>query len=342
VSRASLVLVGDVGGTNCRFALYDLAAMPGLPLLTATYSSHDCASLPDGLARFQAEKGFRPVERWCIAVAGATDGQSGRLTNLSHWPALNGEVVTRLLTASGRFINDFASVAEAIPYLLPEDSVWLHEAQIDDASTKVVCGPGSGLGVAILKPMGEDVVVIESEGGHASFAPCTQQQVSLYNWLTRGGRRAGNEDVLSGRGLQKLFEFINDRELKIPPPRKTTVEAIKQFVVKHTDKDLAAVIGPLGVSGGDEACRAAVDLFCAILGAAAGDYALMGKATGGVYLAGGVIRGLIDYLPEHAGLLQAFLRKDPQSELMQKIPLLAVRSDPGLLGAAMYAAKRLA
>lgn len=339
----SLVLANDTGGNHCRFGIFDIESLPdGPPLFTRAYPSQELGSFDEGLRQFMTElpEALRWPRRWCAAVAGPGNGREARVTNLPLWPRILADEVNRATGClRGELTNDFAAVAIAVPHISQNDLLNLRGVAGAYSGTMVITGPGSGLGVAILQPQGiGDYSIVSSEGGHIGFAPRNQLQMRLWAWLRRIQRRVSNESVLCGPGLFRLFQFMQEQEVSIPPALRSTNQELKQFMDTHPNRDPAAIISRLGMTGEDPSCRAALDLFCEVLGAVAGDYALLAKATGGVYLVGGVIRGIIDYLLGNAKLLEAFLDKNPQKELMETVPLYAVKSDPGLLGAALHAA----
>ena len=94
--------------------------------------------------------------------------------------------------------------------------------------------------------------------------------------------RATRERILSGSGLELVYEFLA-ADGAARPNRAVTAELAAA-------DDRAAVISRHGLARRDPLCRAALDLWVSIYGSEAGNAALQYRATGGVYVAGGIAR----------------------------------------------------
>ncbi|HWU85107.1 MAG TPA: glucokinase, partial [Rhodocyclaceae bacterium] len=168
------------------------------------------------------------------------------------------------------------------------------------------------LGVASLIRVNAHWQVLPGEGGHIGFAPQDEQQDALCRWLRRRHERVIIEHVVSGSGLAAIHEFLHGETLL---PAEVSQRAKR----------------------GEAAALASFDLFAAIYGAVAGDYALARMARGGVFLAGGVTAANIDLL-QRGSFMAAFTRKGVHSALAAAMPVYIV-TEPllGLYGAASLA-----
>jgi glucokinase len=121
---------------------------------------------------------------------------------------------------------------------------------------------------------------LPSEGGHADFAPSTDEELELLRYLReRHGGHVSWERVLSGNGIGALYDFA--RRASGAPEPAWLAEQIAAG-------DRNAAISAAGLAHRDAACVHALELFAALLGAEAGNLALRTFATGGVVIGGGI------------------------------------------------------
>jgi len=182
-------------------------------------------------------------------------------------------------------------------------------------------GAGTGLGVAFLVGRGSELQVISGEGGHVAFAPADEQQEALWRHLRSSLGRVELEHVLSGAGLARIYLHLR---------------SIGCFAKSAAlgDGDPAAAIARAGIEKGDALALAALDLFIACYGAAAGDYALAALARGGVFVAGGIAPKILARL-RAGGFMAAFNAKGKFTEAARACPVHVVTNERlGLLGAA--------
>jgi glucokinase len=82
------------------------------------------------------------------------------------------------------------------------------------------------------------------------------------------------------------------------------------------------------LDGSSPECRIVVDLFCAFLGAVAGNVALMFSARGGVFVGGGVVPRFVEHLArsnfrrnfEAKGRLQPYVAQIPTRVILHPHP----------------------
>ena len=320
----SLALLADIGGTHARFALADTAL--SAPLLDPSIRQFEVAafaSLVDAAKHYlmQVETGTDRIEQGVFAVAGRVDGDHARITN-HPWQISRIDTLAALGLPRLRLVNDFAAQAMAVRLLADADLAsigGLRRATGDQTErTYAVLGPGTGLGVSALIVRNGCSHVLETEGGHISFAPTTAEEVAILARLSTQWGRVSNERLVSGSGLVNIHRAL----LEISG-QKT------QELLPHEVSARAA--------HGDPHCQRAVEIFCAVFGAIAGDLVLTLGAWDGVFLTGGLVPKLLDAL--HASQFRSrFEAKGRFSPAMAAVPSLAVlHPQAGLVGAAAFA-----
>jgi len=316
------VLLADIGGTNARFALADLAApMPLLADSIRIAPVDAFESLSDAARHYLEETGAQPT-RGVFAVAGRVDGDIARMTN--HPWVVSGERVRDALGLDAvQLVNDFVAQSMAVLLLGKDDTVAIGAPGQVTAETGsrtfAVLGPGTGLGVGALLSRDGHHYPLATEGGHASFAPGTPEEVAILERLSAYYGRVSNERVVSGGGLVNLHRALSEIAGLDPGPL--------------LPEDITA-----RAAEGDRRCMRAIDVFCAAFGAIAGDVVLTLGAWDGVFLSGGMVPLLLPAL-QHSGFRQRFEGKGRYAPAMARVPTLAVvHPNPGLLGTAAIAA----
>ena len=308
----NLALVADIGGTNARFALADLS--DGLPRLSnqETLPTADFASLPHAAEYYLGKHKAKPT-RASFAVACPVTGDEIRLTNRA-WAFSQRELQASLGLQRQLVINDFGAAAMAALAIGDSDRVILHgtpESQRNGPIT--VIGPGTGLGVALL--VGDDQrgwQVVETEGGHVSFAPQVAEEQRIADWVAaRHHGRCSNERLLSGLGLSYIDAVLAERETLREP----------------------ADIVSAALDGNDVMARRTLARFCSIFGSVVGDAALIHGAKT-VAIAGGIIPRFVPYLRASA-FRERFLAKGRFASYLESVSMHVITHEsPGLIGAA--------
>jgi glucokinase len=305
----SHTLLADIGGSTSRFAY---ANSGGRPERIVAFSSNTVSGIDAAISRYLDEIDVRPNAA-VLAVAGPIAEDRIALTNRA-WSFRLGDLSQRFGFSPVHALNDFEALAWGLPRFGPSDVLRIGSVAASEG-VKVVLGPGTGLGVAGLVPSGSGWQVVPSEGGHGSFGPVTADEVPVFAALmAECGGPVSAEMVLSGPGLMRLFRTMH------PGAAALSSETI---VTK--------------AKAGDAAARATTDLFVRLLGRFAGDVALMFKASGGVYLSGGVAAGLGPLL-DPAIFRAAFEAHPPYQRLVAAIPTALITCrEPGLVGCAAVA-----
>ena len=320
-----MLLAGDVGGTNTRLGLFAAEAPRPAPLEVRTYPTGDFPGLEAMLGAFLADAGASAssVDGAAFGVAGPVVHGRATLTNAA-WQIDAAAVGASLGLPSVDLLNDLLAMAHAVPAITAAERRTLQDGETNPDGNVALIAPGTGLGEALLVNSGGALVPSPSEGGHADFAPRTTREVGLLAYLVQRFGRASYEHVLSGPGLVNIHRFVHRAPCTFADPDAA---------------DAAARISAAALDGRCPACVEALDLFVAVLGAEAGNAALRGVTTGGVFLGGGIPPKIVPAL-ERRTFLDAFRAKAPMERLVAAIPVhVIVHPDPGLLGAAVAAAR---
>lgn len=317
------LLIGDIGGTNARFALADPKA-PGFSD-AATLNCADFETAEEAIREFlSASKAGKPAVI-CLAAAGPVVNQSVRFTN-NHWSLSVADLAAEFDTDRVRLLNDFEAAACSVPFLEDADcrAIGLPAAHAlgDGDFTVGIIGPGTGLGTGGLCRRNGQLCPVVGEGGHVGFAPETQLQIEVLAALRERFDRVSAERLVSGPGLENLYWAL------------TRV---------HGEKGSAPSAPQIFAAAAEGQTRAAeaVQLFFETLGQVAGNLALLLGASDGVYIAGGIARRYPSEL-ENSRFRSGFEAKGRHRTLMESIPTqLVTYPEPGLLGAAYCALETL-
>lgn len=312
------LLVGDVGGTNARFAT---AFRHGDWIRIKRFERFEGADFPgfnEVLEDYLGRAGLQPRAA-CIAVAGPVRGGSAQLTNRG-WRISEAEVSERFGITDVLVVNDFVAMARSVPELEPEAfSVVFNGTPVRDAPI-LVAGPGTGFGVSTLIPSGDGWAVLAGEGGHIAYAPRTELERELASLLARDHGYVSNELVASGSGLEEVHAAFC--EMYGRPYLEMRPSGMQQKA-----------------DAGDEMYRALIQLRAMAVMGAAGDLALANGTLGGVVLAGGVSERIADLLrsPEAH---ERFASRGPMSDYLADCPVrLLHEAAAPLIGAAAYFAQ---
>ena len=321
------ILAGDIGGTKTALAIFEIGPRGRSLVRSERYPSAAYPGLEQVVEIFLAGERSKPQAAG-FGVAGPVRDGAAKVTNLP-WRIEE----SRLARATGirrvRVLNDFVSNALGLPVLRARQLATLTRGRVEPRGPIGIIGAGTGLGQACLVPVGDHYEVVPSESGHADLAPRNPLEDRLVVFLRRQTGRATREKVLSGRGLVYLYEF-----LKAERAARESRAVAAEFERRD---DRAAVISRFGLARRDALCREALDLFVSIYGSEAGNCALEYRATGGVYIAGGIAPRILAALRRRP-FLHAFRNKPPMDGLLSAIPVRVVLEPRlGLIGAAAAA-----
>ena len=309
------VLIGDIGGTNARFALVadGVAAMERLP--DARTADH--ATIDDAIAVALGHGNLRPKSAM-LALAGPIAGEQVPLTN-SDWVVVPRQLVKRFGLAEMILLNDFEAQSLSLPDLRADDFVRIGGGTMRADGTRVVVGPGTGLGAGALIHAHGTWIPVPGEGGHIDLGPQTERDMTIWPHIERPFGRVEAETLISGGGMLRLYRAI------------CVVDGVAE---RHTTPE---AVTKAGLAGSDVQAREALNLFATYLGRMAGDLALIFTAHGGVYLAGG-IPPKIALVLQSGAFRNAFVGKPPHHDLLEQIgTAIIVKKDAALAGIAAFA-----
>lgn len=337
-----LALVADIGGTNARFALTDLQAQTPVILLEKFLPAADFASLQHAAEHYLSGVHSSGVHSQpthaAIAVASPVSGDEIRLTNRA-WSFSQRELQAALKLEKLTVLNDFGAVAHAVGAFTKADRTVLYGDPNAELTGPIsVIGPGTGLGVALLvggarrgKENGSESSsdakhprewhVVETEGGHVSYAPLGEEEHAIERWFNARFGRTSNERLLSGAGLSHIDAALSGAE---HPSLQAAQQPLRE----------AAEIVAAALDGHDLSARKTLARFCAVLGSVAGDTALIHGART-VVIAGGIVPRFIPFLRTSA-FRERFLAKGRFAAYLESVAIhIVTHPHPGLLGAAV-------
>lgn len=323
-----MLIAGDIGGTKTDLAIFSVETGPHTPLAQETVRSSNYGSLEAMVKEFLAKVNI-PVDRACFDVAGPVIGGRVKTTNLP-WVVEESELakVLDLNIQAVHLLNDLEAIARAIPILRPSDIKTLNPGQPVSKGAIGVIAPGTGLGESFLTWEGARYVAHSSEGGHSDFAPTGERQIGLLQHMLKKADHVSFEHVCSGIGIPNIYEYLREVE-RIPED-----PGVAQQISSVEDPSVVIINNAFN-SPGSKLCAETIDFFAAVLASEAGNIALKFLATGGVYLAGGVVTHTLPAL-ERRNFLQNFNRKGRFAELMERIPIHVITTRAALVGAADY------
>lgn len=324
-----MILAGDIGGTNARLALFNFENGEFKLGRFSIFPSQHYSGLDQIVSEFVKTTGENPTQA-CFGIAGPVTNGRVEASNLP-WIIESRRLADELRISTALLINDLEATGWGIGALSSKDLVSLNNLSSiskNVAGNQAVIAAGTGLGEGGLYWNGRRYHVFASEGGHCDFSPQGDLQIELLKYLEGRYGHVSWERVLSGPGLVNIFDFLRDSGRGKPPD---WLEA------EMVESDAAAAISRAGLNRQCAVCEQALDLFVTLFGAEAGNLALKLKATGGVFLAGGIAPKILSKLTGPA-FLEAFLSKGRLRHLMEIMPIQVITNDKlALLGAARCA-----
>jgi glucokinase len=319
-SRSGMALLADIGGTNARFALLRQGRISKIAVLDVAHYSEPHPAMEAFLGRHASGA---QIDHACIAIAGWIDKGRGTLTN-GRWILDTAEMRRSFKLKSATLVNDFEAIAWSLPRLVARDLHYLGgPTKSSGPAPMAAIGPGTGLGVGCLLPEGRSWRALASEGGHATLAAADDREAAVIAWLRERHGHVSAERALSGDGLINLYN------------------AIAALDGRDVPKLSAAEIADAALSGQSPTAKNALDMFCAFLGVAAGNLALIYGARGGVYISGGIVPRFPEFAA-HSQFRQRFENKGRLKSYLETIPTaVIVHPNPAMLGlAALLTARR--
>ena len=314
------VLLGDIGGTNARFATIDGPDVP--PRQLPVVQTADFANIDDAIRKVVLEDAGLAPRSTILAIAAPVDGDEIPLTNCP-WVVRPKAMLAGLGQQDMLVLNDFEAQALAVLALGKEHMETIVPGEAEENAGRVVLGPGTGLGGAGLVHAFGGWVPVPGEGGHIDVGPRSAREYAIFPNIEPIEGRISGEQILSGRGIVRLYNAV------------AATDGVAARFTSPADITAAAL------AGSDPTAVEALELFATCLGRVAGDLALVFKSTGGVYLTGGIARKILPALKTER-FRAAFENKGPHGALMREMPVYVITHPlAALYGLAAYAAQPL-
>ncbi len=322
-----LFLAADIGGTKSELALFEQNKNNYIPIAKERYPSGQFSSVSEIIQLFLEQTGSKP-EFAGFGVAGPINDGVASVTNLP-WTIGEADLMKEFGFSQVVLINDLTAVCASISVLGDDDLLELYAGTAQKDAMKGVVAPGTGLGEGYLLETGKQFLPQGSEGGHADFAPITEEQVELLAWMQNRVNPVSYEDLIAGPGIPNLYDFY------IHAKNEEETPEIHEALKNVDDRTPVIVNGAFGDTP-CPVCKKTVEMFLVILGSEAGNLALKLFSTGGMYIGGGIVPRLIGKI-SFDNMVKAYLAKGKMEALITSIPLrLITRKDAALVGVARY------
>ena len=320
-----MILAGDVGGTKCNLALFDVRGNTYRKTVNRRYESREFPAFDEIISKFLTESraerevaGADQIEAAGFGVAGPVIEHRVKTTNLP-WIVDGFALAKQLGTEHVVVLNDLEATGYSLPLLASSEISTLNRGTASPNSTQALIAAGTGLGEAILFWDGSRYVVAGSEGGHADFAPRTEREIELLRFMKRRHEFVSPELIISGRGFRTIHSFLD--------------ASVHHPSFEGPEADAAPEITRLALEGRCPVCVETLDLWVTLYGAEAGNLALKVLARGGVWVAGGIAVKIRKKM-EDGTFFRSFCEKEQFAELMAQIPIqMVLNQEAPLLGA---------
>lgn len=311
----AILLVGDVGGTNVRFAL---ARVAGESVDVSDVWKRPSADFPTFDAAIAAYR-----QTISTRIDGAAFGLAGPVrdghVDLLHraWSVDRAELRQSLGVAHVVVVNDFMAMARSAPELGAAGTELIHAGEADPGGSLAVGGPGTGFGIGIVRRLlgADGWAVVGGEGGHQAFAPQTDLEWKLFQLMQAEHGYVSNEMVAAGSGFAMTLPALAEA-MNLGRPSLAETE-----IIPAAEKGDRLAL---------ELCRLRARTVMTVMG----NMALLSNATGGVFLAGGVSTRIARWLKEREAL-DRFYRRGLRTGLVSRIPIRLITPETApLIGAA--------
>jgi glucokinase len=302
-----MVTVADIGATKTMIALAESTADRIRLSSVQLYLGRDYDSFESVLEQYINDSGVSHISSLCIGIAGPVKENSCRVTNLS-WSLDGASISRRFGIERVVLLNDLVASGYGIEKLSPDSFEIINAGQPVEDGNRLLISPGTGLGETIIHCINGKYIPVASEGGHADFAPYDGTTRRLWEYIKIMKTHVSVEDLLSGPGFPNIYRFLVYEG----------GSGAEDWLRKDLQDDPGRAITTRALEGTDRLAAAAVKIFLDILAAEAGNMALKGLTTGGVYIGGGIVPRILPLLDKkrfaavfsdngkHRSLLESF------------------------------------
>jgi len=319
-----MILAGDIGATKSLIGLFERGERRPSPHHVESFATTEFDGLPSILRKYLEKWRKRPaIDAASFGVAGPVIGQQAHLTNVD-WSVSADDIRAALAIERVRLLNDLEAMAHAVPVLGPDELRTLQPGQPRLDGNAVLIAAGTGMGQSILHRVGGTLRPIPTEGGHVDFAARTDREWELARHLRTRLGRVNLEAVVSGLGIVNIAQFTHGRN-------GCSIAGSLQ----PSDRDVPKRVAAAAMDKTCPHCVETLELFVGAYGAAAGNLALQAVSGAGVYVGGGIARGILPLMTD-GRFLDAFTVKPPMQEFLTQVPVhVILNRDVGILGAAV-------
>ena len=309
-------MVGDIGGTNARFAL----VIPGESELISikALSCSEFETVQDAIKAYLSSIRKVEISSSCIASAGTTHLDIFKPAN-NDWVINKVDVSSALNDVKVSWINDFSAQALATSTLLNDDLIEVNKGNPQADRVRLVIGPGTGLGTCGLTKASSAWKTLPAQGGHSDFAPNSELEIEILLLLQKQFGHVAIERILSGPGIVNLYKAlcqINAKDIVFKTPSEISSSAVS--------------INP------DSMAEETLALFCRIFGSVTGSIALTTGCLGGVYITSDLVRNFLDFFLK-SDFLKSFQDKGRLDYYMKDIPIfISKKANMGLIGSTYH------
>jgi len=321
-----MLLAGDIGGTKTTIAIFESHA-PRDPVHERTFVSQNYSCLKEILTEYLADHGVQ-INAACFGVAGPVSGGRCETINLP-WQVDEEELAELVGSPRTRIINDLEAMAWSLDNLTEQDLHCIDKGE-KVAGNRGVIAAGTGLGEAGVW-FGKWYHPFASEGGHADFSPQSYEEDALLSFLRNKYQHVSWERVLSGPGIENIFEFLVNTYREKPNPK---------VIQRMSHEDDAAVITSAALTEICPACMKTMQMFVSLYGAEAGNLALKLMSVGGMYIGGGIAPKILPLLDSDT-FRNAFTHKGRLSSVIDNVPVYVIKTKKAPLFGAAHVAHRL-
>lgn len=327
-----MIIAGDIGGTKTILALYQQQDNDWVCCKKETFNSADFDSFVELFDRFLRTEKNLVLQCVCIGVAGPVVNGDCITTNLP-WVLKREEIIRQTGAKHVCLMNDLEATAWGVLNLPENDFVELNsEAKVNKGNLAVLAA-GTGLGEAIVVWGDDKHHVVATEGGHTDFSPRNELEIGLLRYLmTLYPDHVSYERVVCGQGLVNIYHYLKSIQ---GSQIDTDVELLSG------KKDLAAIIGEKGVANKNDLCVKALQMFCEIYGAEAGNLALKCLPRAGVILAGGIAAKILPSMKK-GDFMRGYLAKGRYKAVLQNFSIKVCLNPEAALTGAVTIAKNFA
>lgn len=324
-----MILAGDAGATKTELSVFDSDGDRLVKVFSKIYKSKGFHNFEDLLIKFSNEADF-DFESGSIGIPAPVFEGKAKATNL-NWEFDEKEISKILKIKKFKLVNDLEALAKAVIDIQDENLIEIYKGNKEDRQgNKGILAPGTGLGQAALIFDGDKYITIPTEGGHTDFGPNSEIESELYKFLNKKFGHVSYEKVASGMGIVNIFEFLIS---------SGHGEVNSDFMKSYNEGDKTQVITDEALKNKNTICLKTLDIFLSVLGSQAGNMVLNYKATGGIYLGGGIPVKLSETFRE-SNFTGSYLSKGKLSYLPERTSVSIINNpSAGTLGAAAIAAE---